>query len=161
MGINYKSMNMHDTFKTYLNQHEIMQLATVRDGQPWCCSLHYVIDDELNFYWLSFADRRHSQEIADNQKVALAVAVKTDMPVVGIQAEGDAVQLTDPAQVEQAARLYNQKIINSDDWLKNFLNGSDDGFKVYKFVPRLFVVFDRVAHKDPYAARHEWRPGSK
>lgn len=158
MGRYNKPMNLEPTIQKYLDQHEIMQLATERDGQPWCCSLHYVVDDALTFYWMSFADRRHSQEIAANPKAAIAVAVKTDLPVIGIQVEGDAVQITDPADIEAAARLYNQKIVRSQEWLDAYLAGNDEGFTFYKLVPRMFVLFDRVAEGDPTKARQEWRP---
>ena len=78
----------------YLAEAKTMQLATVRDGRPWICNLHFVADKKGNIYWLSLPTRRHSEDIAGNKNVAISIAIKTSMPVVGIQAEGTAEVIT-------------------------------------------------------------------
>ncbi len=54
----------------------LMQLATVQDGQPWIANVFFVVDAQLNFYWLSYPNRRHSRELAINPKAAIAIAIK-------------------------------------------------------------------------------------
>src|SRR6185312_10756800 len=89
--------------KDYLQQCQVMQLATAMGDQPWICNVHYVADENNVLYWVSSPKRRHSQEIHKNSKAAAAVAVKFPKhPVIGIQIEGDAKVLDDPAEVEKA-----------------------------------------------------------
>ena len=57
-----------------INASYTMQLATSRDGQPWNCSVYFVMQAG-KFYWLSFPDRRHSMELERNPRAAIAVGI--------------------------------------------------------------------------------------
>jgi uncharacterized protein YhbP (UPF0306 family) len=85
--------------KKYLSKSRMMQIATVDNGQPWICTVYYVEDEDLNLYWLSLPTRRHSQEIEKHNKIAIAVPVKFDKPVVGIQAEGTAEAIKSAGEI--------------------------------------------------------------
>lgn len=63
-------MNVEQAIRDYLPNVIHMSLATCRDNKPWVCEVHFVYDDDLNLYWRSLPDRRHSQEIAANPNVA-------------------------------------------------------------------------------------------
>lgn len=119
------------------------QLATSANGQPWVCSVYYVVDDELNLYWLSFPNRRHSQEIGKNNKVAITIAVKTDLPVVGLQAEGAAELVKDSKQIEKITKLYVDRYNAGQNFYNNFLEGKNKHM-MYKFTPKKFTLFDEV-----------------
>lgn len=135
----------------HLKDVYVMQLATARNGQPWICNVHFYADDDLNLYWLSNVNTRHSQDIAANPRTAVAMAVHTEMPLVGVQLEGDAKQC-DPAVHEAALRAYAKRH-DREEWVQNIIDGKGD-IKAYVFTPRLLSVFDfKTFPKDP---KQEW-----
>src|ERR1700754_574057 len=100
---------VRDLIKKYLAQGRVMQIATVSGDQPWICTVYYVEDGDLNLYWLSFPTRRHSQEIAKHNKVAIAVPVKFNKPITGIQVEGSVEIVKDAEQVSKIMENYVAK----------------------------------------------------
>jgi uncharacterized protein YhbP (UPF0306 family) len=132
-----------ELLRKYLDQQYMMQLATVADGQPWCCTVYYVVDDELNLYWASLPTRRHSQEIAQHNKVAAAIPVKfiNGEKVVGIQVEGTAEQVEPTPDIKKIAEKYATKFKRDGQWIDNFVAGKTE-HRLYKLVPASFVLFD-------------------
>lgn len=147
-------MNPQQLTREYLQKAQVMQLATVSDGQPWICNIHFVPAESGTLYWCSSVDRRHSKEIETSKKAAVAVAVKSpEHPVVGIQIEGDA-SLVQGAELEKAVRLYDERYEISKEFYEQ-LSSSKGMHRMYKFVPRVVVLFDEENFpKDP---RKEWR----
>lgn len=142
---------MEDTeslVRNYLKKPEIqiMQLATVRDGQPWACTVHFWVDDTMNFYWVSNPETRHSQEIEDGCKAAIAVVVNAIGKPIGIQAEGDAYVVEDQTELTHGVA----------GWAARHNRPTDLGAKkLYKFTPRLITLFDtQTFPQDPHK---EWR----
>lgn len=126
-----------------------MQLATSRDGQPWVCTVYFVIKNS-NLYWLSFPDRRHSSELADNPKAAVAIAVEQDVPVVGVQAEGDVRLVKDPAEAEGVLESYVEKYGKGRDFI-GLLKEGRNRHDLYCLVPRKVMIFDeRSGEGVPY-----------
>ncbi|HYG84135.1 MAG TPA: RNase H family protein [Verrucomicrobiae bacterium] len=139
----------------YLLGGRLMQLATVNNDQPWVCTVHYVYV-RGNVYWLSLPSRRHSQEIECHDKVAFAMAVKHDKPVVGIQGEGRAEVVRHEPEIAEVMQAYVSKYGIGQDFYENFLAGKNQHW-LYKCPPRLLVLFDEV-HFDKTISRQEWRP---
>ena len=125
----------------------MMQVATVHRRQPWVCTVYYVEDDELNLYWLSLPERRHSQEIAKHNKVAVAVPIKFDKPVVGLQAEGVAEEVKSHKLIEQVMVRYVKRYNTGRDFYDNFMAGKNQ-HKMYKFTPSAYYLFDEVTFGD-------------
>jgi uncharacterized protein YhbP (UPF0306 family) len=151
------NVNVGDLIRRYLNDRYTMQVATVFNGQPWNCTVYYVIDDQLNLYWASLPSRRHSQEINNDNKVAAAIVVQNDLveKVVGIQIQGSAQELTNESEIKSAAVLYSKKFNRKDDWVDDIGAGNTE-HRVYKLTPEFFVLFDEENFKDQ--PRQEWRP---
>lgn len=139
----------------YLSKASIMQVATGMGDQPWVCSVYFVADKNHNLYWLSFPSRRHSQEIEKNQNVAVAIVVKTDKPVVGLQAEGRAQAVNDKELIKQIMKKYVAKYGAGKAFYDNFVAGKNQHV-LYKFTPKQYVLFDEVNFAgDP---RQQWQP---
>lgn len=135
--------------RAVIHEQKVMQLATVRDGQPWICTVYFVLH-KGNFYWLSFPERRHSQELADNTNAAIAVAIKRDAPVIGIQAEGNVLVVKERGEVETVLSLYVAKYGKGGSFMERFLKGENQHL-LYRFVPRKIMRFDEMNHADnPY-----------
>ena len=120
-----------------------MQLATVSDNQPWICTVYFVEDDNLNLYWLSLPARRHSLEIAGHNRIAVAVPIKHDNPVVGIQAEGEAEAVADREVIADVMRRYVQKYQAGQQFYDNFVAGRNKHV-LFRFKPASYVLFDEV-----------------
>jgi uncharacterized protein YhbP (UPF0306 family) len=134
-----------------------MQLATVNNGQPWCCTVWFVADKDLNLYWTSWPTRRHSQEITENPKTAAAIVVQDarDTKGIGIQIEGNAAPVESYDDIKPIAENYAEKFNMDTDWIEKFSNQKTK-HKLYKLTPRLFVLFDEE-HFPPNIGQ-EFRP---
>jgi uncharacterized protein YhbP (UPF0306 family) len=131
----------------YLAETILMQLATVSDGKSWACTVHYVPDENRNFYWMSLETRRHSQDIAQNPQVAGVIVKpheKGEKPR-GLQFEGVAEKVADD-DLERVKGLYKDRF-------------GIDGFPEHVFYvvrPARIVLFDRVNFPDD--PQQELRP---
>jgi uncharacterized protein YhbP (UPF0306 family) len=141
----------------HLQTGHMMQVATATNGQPWNCTVYYVPDEHLNLYWISTPERRHSKEIENNPKVAAAIPIQhiAGKPVIGLQVEGDARQVTDSREIQIIIDLYASRFAIGDEWRNDFIAGNNK-HKIYCLNPRLFVLFDEEAF--PGDARKEWNP---
>jgi uncharacterized protein YhbP (UPF0306 family) len=135
-------MKIEDIIRRHLlGDAQVMQVATVRHDQPWICTVWFVADNDLNLYWLSLPARRHSQEIAHNQKVAAAIVIKQDMPTVGLQIEGMAEQVSDPVLVKLIMEKYFAKYGEGKDFYDRFM-ASKNKHAMYRIKPHLIVLMD-------------------
>ena len=133
--------------RDYLPQGRMMQVATVGDDQPWICTVYYVEDDNMNLYWLSLPTRRHSLEIAKHNHIAVAVPIKFDKPVVGIQAEGEAQAVADKTIIASVMQRYVERYGSGRQFYDNFVAGKNQHV-LFKFTPRKWVLFDEVHFSD-------------
>lgn len=142
--------------RKYIKEGRFFQLATVNGDQPWSCTLYYASDEELNIFWISKPDTRHSKEIDNQPKVAASIPIKfDDLTVVGLQLEGTASLVEDSLEINEKVKLYCDKFKRGEDWFEEFISGSNP-HKLYKLKPNKFVVFDRVNFSDD--SRKEWQP---
>lgn len=127
----------------YLSAAMIAQLATVKNSKPWVCNVYFVIDKKNNLYWLSEPSRRHSQEIEKNKNVAICVAIKTDVPVIGLQAEGKAEQVTDLKTIAFIMVKYIKKYGVGQNLYKRAVEGINK-HSVYRMKIEKYSLFDEV-----------------
>lgn len=123
-----------------------MQLATEKDGQPWVCTVYFVVH-EGRFYWLSYPERRHSRELAGNFRAAVAIVIEQELPVVGLQSEGEVAVVDDLAEIEAALLLYVQKYGSGKQFVQRYKLGTNRHV-LYRFVPRKTVLFDERSHPE-------------
>lgn len=136
----------------HIKTKDVMQLATAQNNQPWVCSVHFYADDDLNLYWLSEPGRHHSQDIAANPKAAVAILVSEEMPLVGVQLEGDA-EACDAASYTDVLRAYGARH-HREAWVQDVIEGKGNNV-LYKFTPRVLGLFDlKNFPKDP---KQEWQ----
>ncbi len=124
-----------------------MQVAPSSNNNPWVVSVFYVVDDEYNFYWLSLPTRRHSEEISDNNRAAITIAIKQDLPVIGIYAEGTVAVSEDQSEVKMVARAYVKKHNAAHTFYDRFVKGIHQ-HHVYKLSPVSVTLFDEHGNPD-------------
>lgn len=141
-------MDLRRLTRDYLKSAYQMQVATCGNGQPWICSVYFVFDKDLNLYWISKPDRRHSKEIRENEKVAGAIVLQhtPGEKVRGLQFEGVAQELKG-FDAEIGVKLYAERYKLDEERVKALLDGSD-GHLCYRIQPKLFVLFDEVNFPD-------------
>ena len=128
----------------FLTDSRVMQLATARDNSPWVASVYYVADENRSIYWVSLPDRRHSREIADNTHVAATIAVKHDLPVIGVQVEGAVSAVTEHDEVQRVLSAYVTKHDGAGkDFYERFVAGTNQ-HQLYKLTPTGMVLFDEL-----------------
>jgi ribonuclease HI len=132
----------------FLALGQVMQLATSNDNNPWISTVYYVADSERNIYWLSLPERRHSKEVVNNPQVAIAIAIKQDLPVIGIQAAGSVEIVSNSAVVETILASYVKKYDGAGkEFHQRFVDGKNK-HQLYKLTPDLLALFDEVHFKE-------------
>jgi uncharacterized protein YhbP (UPF0306 family) len=150
-------MKPEEQIKRSIASCRLMQIATESDGKPWICTVHFVQDDNQNLYWLSLPSRRHSQDLDKNNRAAVAIVVKDDKPVIGIQAEGSTIVIKDAYTIKDIMKKYVEKYEIGEQFYDNFVAGKNQHW-LYKFTPERFSLFDEVNFKE--TSPEEWRPQS-
>ncbi len=109
-----------------LERGYLMSLATVDDGGPWVSDVIYVFDDDLNVYWMSDPDVRHSKAIANDARVAVSITANArgDMNL-GVQVAGMAEKIDGPrhdlavkhfAKRNKPAPAPEDDVLQGDAW---------------------------------------------
>jgi uncharacterized protein YhbP (UPF0306 family) len=128
--------------REYLPEILHLSLATCVDNKPWVCEVHFSYDDELNLYFRSKRDRRHSQEIAQNPNVAGNIVAQhslSDKPR-GIYFEGKAEALQDVDENHSAYQSYAERLKAGPEIIEDAR--AEAGHSFYKITVSDWYVFD-------------------
>src|SRR3989344_360336 len=88
---------IRELIKEVLEKGYLMSLGTVDDGGVWVADVIYVHDAELNIYWMSDSEVRHSQAILKNKQVAGTITISgPGEDNLGIQFAGVAEKIDGP-----------------------------------------------------------------
>lgn len=68
------NINIRELIKEVLEKGYLMSLATV-DESAWVADVIYIFDEDLNIYWMSDPEARHSEAILKNNKVAGSITI--------------------------------------------------------------------------------------
>ena len=153
-------MDVEQVVREYINKTVHMSLGTSVGDQPWVCEVHFAYDNDLNIYFGSLKSRRHSQEIAENPKVAGNIIDKYALgaPVVGVYFEGTAKCLADKREREQAFRCMQARLSLRDNALAD--SEHEDGHQFYKITVKNWYVFGRFGEPSGQKYSLAWNPKS-
>ncbi len=135
-------MDIEKTIREYLPQVIHMSLGTCRDNRPWVCEVHYVYDEDLNLYFRSKLDRRHSREIELNPNVAGNIVTQHSLGEKprGVYFEGRAELMENVDENNVAYKLYCERFDTGKEILEEAKK--ETGHKFYKITVENFYVFD-------------------
>src|SRR3989338_6341933 len=123
--------------KRIINKILYITIATVDEsGQPWNTPVYSAFDEDYNFFWVSAKQSQHSQNIAKNQNIFLAIYDSTVVEGAGrgVYIKAEAVMLTDESEINHATKyLYGRKN-KTPHPANHFL--SESPRRVYKAVKR-------------------------
>jgi len=147
-----ETTNVVDLIHQYLEQQVTMQLATIQEGKPRICTVHYAFDDNSTLYWSSSTSSHHSRAIEENEQVAAGILQSADLKQC-IHIEGTAHKTAG----EEAAKAY-------EHYTKRFGEDPDRIYKInanaemkeayYVLVPERIVLID--AQNFPDSPRQEY-----
>lgn len=70
-----EEVNFRTRAEKALEEGYLMSLGTSDDGGVWVADVLYAFDDDLNIYWMSDPNFRHSKAIDKNNLVGAAITV--------------------------------------------------------------------------------------
>lgn len=113
------------------------------------CNVWFAADEDLNIYWFSAVNRRHSEELLTDNRVAGTICLPQtpEDPPRGVQFEGTAEMLTDDADVKKAMSHYVGRIF-SQEKVDEFIDHPGKPHRFYRVKPSLYVLFDAVNFPD-------------
>ncbi len=117
-------MSIKDSIRDVLEKGYLISLGTVDDGGVWVSEVIYVNDDDLNIYWISDPNVRHSKAIVTNKKVAGTITVSNESktPGLGIQIEGNAEKI-EGARVDLLVKHFMKRGKIAPEKVADFLDG--------------------------------------
>lgn len=131
----------------YLRSHNTMTLATCAGEVPWAATVFYASDD-LQLYFFSSPEARHSVNLAANSRVAVTIQedYKDWRTIKGIQLEGKVMLVDGVIEKAKAMAVYARKYA---DVIKLFTDPTSGIFhkaflkvKFYRVVPEKVFFID-------------------
>lgn len=150
-------MEIEKTIRNYIPQVIHMSLATCANDKPWICEVHFVFDNELNFYFRSTPHRKHSEEIAENPNVAGNIVTQhfLGQKVRGVYFEGIAEKLENVDKNHVAYKLYCQRFGTGEEILAEAEKNTGHGF--YKITVKKFALFDGYESSPSQKYELDWK----
>jgi uncharacterized protein YhbP (UPF0306 family) len=131
----------------YVRSVNMMQLGTSINNEPWVCTLYYAVDDELNLYWISLPDTKHSQTIEKNPKTSAAIPVEYEFgkPIAGLTLTGEAahLNLSSSEGNRRILELYAKQMNREESFVDDMTSGKNP-HELYVFRPKHAKLFDRI-----------------
>lgn len=118
-----------------------MTLATCRNNLVWIAPVAYAVDESYNFYWYSTIDATHSQQIAYNPDVAIAIFNSTEPSETadGLQLSGIAAVVEDNELLQVMNMYWLQQFPDPDaraTWIRPIEDFSGNAIqRFFKFTP--------------------------
>lgn len=151
-------MDIEKAIREYLPSVIHMSLATCVDNRPWVCEVHFAYDEDLNLYWRSKENRRHSQEIAQNPRVAGNIVKQfgpEDKTVFGVYFEGVAEKLEGVQVGDTVYQLFADRFGMGPEIVDSAAR--KDGNVFYRVAVSDMYVFGSIDNRPMQKYHLEWR----
>lgn len=128
-----------------LEKSFVLTLGTLDDGGVWVADVVFVSDDDLNIYWSSNPNFRHSAAISKNPKISAAVRVsqKPGDKDLALQMEGSAEKL----EGQQFSIAMKMLVKRGKPQPSKIANTLLEGYSWYKFTPQKIELIDEENFK--------------
>jgi uncharacterized protein YhbP (UPF0306 family) len=136
----------------FLRKHTTLTVATVdREAWPQAASLFYASDDNLNLFWVSGENSRHSQNLERVSRVAVSIHNETWdwRDIQGLQLEGQVRRLVDPDEIDRAWALFRDKFPFTTDFTDQIARSA-----FYLFSPKWVRLIDNskaFGHREEFS----------
>ena len=118
-------MNKPDNrISQFIKEHHILTLSTVTENKPYCATCFYAYNEQENYFIiLSGEDTNHIRHIKENNSIAVAIALETEMvgKIRGLQMTGTIIK-PEGRQMTNAKKEYRKRfplivVKKTDVWL--------------------------------------------
>lgn len=145
-GANISMAELKEVIFDTLRDALVINIATVKNNQPWVAAMIYVYDQSFNLYWLTKTSTRHSQEIALNPKVAANItAVQENGNARQLQIEGEAHLCDDQKISVEVEEKYHERHKQFENKSLEELAAEVKKYTLYKLEPtKIFVTHEAL-----------------
>lgn len=135
-------MTNEEAARKIIAENIYITISTASNGDPWISPVYSCYDGNYNFYWVSDKDRKHSQNIKENPKVAIAIF---DTHVQegrgrGVYIQAMAFEISDREEIKKVIAIFyprkNKPLREPDEFM-----GSSRR-RMYKAAPEKIWVTD-------------------
>jgi uncharacterized pyridoxamine 5'-phosphate oxidase family protein len=142
-----KQPNIDGKVHDFLKKHHMAVLSTVSlDGKPWGSAVNFVIDEELNFFFMTRGGTLKYKNIENNPNVAITVADEESQQTVQAQGEISKVAVKDIIDVV-FKKLAKIKPHNDYGWIPPVIKVHKGDYMVLMFTPSKLQYADFKQHK--------------
>lgn len=144
--------------REYITKTVHFSLASVKDGKPWVCEVHFAYDDDLNVYFRSLVSRRHSQEIAENANVAGTIVRQHTLEEGcggALYFEGVADLMTDEAARAAVMPFFAEQLGAKESILEDA--AKEDGHQFYKISVENWYLYGKFGREKSAKYQLSWR----
>ena len=131
--------DLRSLIKEVLETGYLLALASVDEGGPWVSDVIYISDSNLNLYFISRLEFRHSKAFEKNSQAAGAITAveKPEGQSTGVQLAGT---ISKVSQIPADALVrYSQKRAGKNTWKL------EPGDAWYKLTPTMFdLIYEPV-----------------
>ncbi len=96
----------------FFKNKNVLVLSVSQNNIPWVSTLNFAEDENLNLYFISKKDSKHSQIININPNVSVAIYDHNSDPEavkVGVQISGTCKIVSNPLEIKEAYRIFKNK----------------------------------------------------
>jgi uncharacterized protein YhbP (UPF0306 family) len=129
-----------ETIAALLRNESTVALGTVDErGEPCVAALFYIVDDDLNLYWLSSANSAHSRNLGKNPTASATVYRHTEnwKEICGVQMRGRVEAISNRERRSALLKIYCERF-NLGRVLRLAIGRST----LYQFRPEWFRYID-------------------
>lgn len=107
-----------------------------RERKPWISPVYSAFDEQYNFYWISGKSAQHSQNIRDNNEIAIVIYDSTAAEGTGegVYMEAVAFEVEDEREIAHAIPLLYDRMNQPHRDIFDFVDSSPQ--RVYKASPK-------------------------
>ena len=127
-----------------------MSVATY-NKEPWIATVYYIVDKDLNLYFLSSASSRHAQYIFKNENVACNIFdshQKVTDKKVGVQIYGTCSALESVNEIEPILKMWHKLYPGSKCSDLRKIKNHEIDTRVFKVVPKRIKFFNEQLFPD-------------
>lgn len=137
--------------RKYLSDHTQMSASTSSDF-PWIFTAYYVVDQDLNLFFLTGPSTIHGKQLVSNPKIAVAIADSPQNPAgkkAGLQMSGLCTQLTEESEVRSALSKWCDKLqVHSPDYSYDGMQTGKISGRMYKIIPKKIKFFNEALQEE-------------
>lgn len=137
--INNEQVISREDTVTFLKNNFVAVLATTNGEKPTSSPVVYVIDDDLNFYFVTNIDSYKAKNILKNPNVSMSVWEFTKMSV---QMDGVATEVTDEQKKEWVIEEFGDAATKDPNFWAPIFRIKRGDYVVFKVGPTWLRVLD-------------------